>query len=510
MAKIITNAHLDGLDGMEKYWSYNGLDCAITREVYNVISRQLTPATDLAYRFEMAMQAPAFAMMLRGVCVDDNARAAALRDLQKLEKQIEKEMQDVVGPDWEFKKKRSPKCDKAPKGKKHHKWPDDLDLSEQTCAFCGLPRLVSDPFNPRSPKQVQHLLYEVWGLPKQRNRRTHLVSVDDECLEHLANKFPERKPVLDRLMEARKVRKQIGFMKAPTGIDGRMHSSFNVGATETFRWSSSKAPDMTGVNIQQIADPWRNVFVPDPGMELGYADLEQAESRIIAYDAQDEAFISVHQSSDTHTEVAKLIWPETVLDRTSAELPVAWDSDPQHNYRFYAKKIVHGSNLGMSPVGIAREAHIPIREAEEMQTRYFAAFPRVRARQKEIIKELQETGRLTNPLGVERAFFGRLWDEHVWKEGFSFIPQSMVGFILSIGLWRVWHDLDPGALHCIAQVHDAILFQYPKDRPEVLQAVHDKMLIPLDIRGRTCTIPVEIMVGPNWKKKNMRKWKPAG
>lgn len=500
---------------METYWAYNGLDCAITREVFDVLQARLTPELDRTYRFEMAMQAPAFQMMLRGIAVDDIARGRALRDLEKLEKDIERELVEIVSPSWEFKKKRGSKCEKAPAwGKKYHKWPQDAELDAQHCEFCGVSRLVSDPFNPRSPKQVIHLLYKVWGLPEQFDRKTHKVSVGEESIEKLRKRVRDMKeehPVwlrtFELLLEARKTRKQIGFMRSELGPDSRMHSSFNVGATETFRWSSSQDPYRRGCNIQQIADPWRNVFVADPGMEIFYADLEQAESRVVAYDAQDEAFIAVHAASDTHTEVAKMLWPEIVVDKATAQLPTPWDSDPQHNYRFYAKKIVHGSNLGMTPTGIAREAHISKEAAEEMQARYFDAFPRVKARQKEIAQELRETGKLTNPLGVVKQFFGRLWDDHTIKEGYSFTPQSMVGFILSIGLWRVWDRLDPGALHVLAQVHDAILGQYPiGQRDAVLGRVLELMTVPVEIRGRTLTIPVEIAYGKNWRKSDMTKW----
>lgn len=499
---IVTNTR--GLaDSALTFWAYNALDCCVTREVFDVLSAQLGPATQRTYDFEMAMQAPAFAMMLRGVAIDDIARTRALRELEALEKTIERDFAGMVGDDWDYKVKISSKGCTAPK-RKMHKWSGD-EVGAY-CELCGVARHIPGAINPRSVKQVSELLYSKWKLPEQFNRKTHKASVDDECLERLINKFPERADALRRLLEARKVRKQIGFMRSPLGPDGRMHSSFNVGATETFRWSSSRDPFMQGCNIQQIADPWRNIFIPDPGMELFYADLEQAESRVVAYDAEDEAFIAVHQSSDTHTEVAKMLWPETVVDSTTAKLPVAWDSDPEHNYRFYAKKIVHGSNLGMTPTGIAREAHIKIKAAEEMQERYFAAFPRVRARQKEIAQELLETGQLTNPLGVTKQFFGRLWDPHTEKEGYAYIPQSMVGFILSIGLWKVWHDLDPGQIQILGQIHDAVLGQYSKSKPEVLKEIHDRMVMPINIRGRICTIPVEILVGPNWRKKDMRKW----
>jgi len=113
------------------------------------------------------------------------------------------------------------------------------------------------------------------------------------------------------------------------------------------------------------------MFIADPGKVLCYADLKQAESLTVAYLAGDEAYIEAHKSGDTHTFVARMIWPDLPWtgdiwkDKAWAkEHMPEWDPADGHDFRFQSKRIQHGGNYGMSPYGVARVAHIPVAEAE--------------------------------------------------------------------------------------------------------------------------------------------------
>jgi hypothetical protein len=77
---------------------YNGLDCALTVEIFNEVSgpnmANVTPAQRLIYDFERGMQGPALEMMLRGWKVDlfkrDLAVAKLKREKIKLQKLLDK------------------------------------------------------------------------------------------------------------------------------------------------------------------------------------------------------------------------------------------------------------------------------------------------------------------------------------------------------------------------------------------------------------------------------------
>lgn len=523
MARIVPTSGIGGLTGSLKHWAYNGLDCCITKEVYDVLAPRLDAVTGPTYAFERAVQAPALAMSLRGIAIDEVAREKSLADLGAEEKRLTAQVAIAIAPFWDFKKKQGGYCPKGETERSRHKWPKETPDAEAVCATCGSPRLVAADFNPHSAVQLKELLYNKLQLAKQYDRKTHALSAGKECVERLRNKYPNHAPILDAITDAHKARKQIGLLKSKVGPDGRMHSSFNVGATETFRWSSSKDSFGNGCNIQQVADRSRNIFIADPGMTLFYADLEQAESRCVAYDAQDENYIRAHEASDVHTAVCKMLWPnlpwtgDDDKDKKVAETPTPWD--PHHTYRDYSKHVQHGSNIGMTAVGIARDAHIPIKEADKMQSLYFNAFSGVRRRQRELAREVKETGQIITPMNDKRQFFGRLWDDSTIREALAFTQQSMIAKILNMSLWRVWVEMDtylnpsgpqvndPNRAWLLAQVHDAILGEVRIGDVGALGRIKELMTIPVPVRGRTMTVPVELKTGPNWRKDALTTWK---
>jgi DNA polymerase I-like protein with 3'-5' exonuclease and polymerase domains len=153
-------------------------------------------------------------------------------------------------------------------------------------------------------------------------------------------------------------------------------------------------------------------------------------------------------------------------------------------------------------------AHIPVKEAQLAYDNYHAAFPGIQVWQRQTKAQVLESQPLVNPLGRRIRLFGRPWDGHTYKQGLSYRPQSGVADILDLALWRVWHEHDPELVQTLAQVHDAILGQYPDGlRERAIMALEEGMTIPTPITGadgveRVMVIPVEIAVGSNWGKRS--------
>lgn len=541
MATVITEQDIaQGLSGSERYWVYNGLDCCITSEVRDVLGPRVRAdsAVDRTYRFELACQSPALSMMLRGAAFDEGACTKAIKFWEQEERRLTEVCCGQIEGVWHGTKQRVGKClDDKP-----HRWnnakncKDDVRVdcanAAAVCLKCGKSRLVPADFNPLSSAQVIKLLYTVLELPVQHSRKgARGVTADDEALERLRlrPKTKERDALILRaILDARKAHKQIGFLKSKRSCDGRLRQSVNVGATETGRWSASKDPFREGTNFQNIADTSRNVIVADPGLWLFYADLEQAESKIVAYDAEDEGYIAAHNAGDVHTFVAKMVWPELPWpndprgDREVADRKTPWDD--QHSYRDYAKHVQHGGNIGQSPAGMARDAHIPLEQAKEVYDRmYGQAFPAVRRRQKEIMATVATTGILVTPLGRKRQFFGRLWDAATQREGMAQTQQSSIADILNLALWRIWEELDtgvnilraprpsdPNRVWLLAQVHDAILGLVRPHDIGTLERVKELMTVPTLIRGQVCTIATDIALGTNFRHFNPKKPETVG
>lgn len=104
-----------------------------------------------------------------------------------------------------------------------------------------------------SNTQLQYIFYDRLGIPPVRHRKTKQPTLDKEAFELLKNKTPWLGFVFDKLKLLRSIKVFAStFLDVKLGRDGRLHPSFNVGGTETFRWSSSSNAFGEGMNLQNI------------------------------------------------------------------------------------------------------------------------------------------------------------------------------------------------------------------------------------------------------------------
>lgn len=540
MALIITNPTGEGynLDAQQRYFLYGGNDCLGTRQCWDVLYPQLVGDDLTLYRAAFAFQAPCLAMTLRGARIDEpqrrlltaacereeTAAVAALNANPQLQ-----EMWDVLG------KRPDSKCAKHPSGKLHQWLPRGAEPRDQFCKHCGGPRLVGTEFNPHSSTQCAHLLYDLLGLKrrwsKQRDAagRRHLTT-DDEALEAIALHDPEVAGLIDLILVARGLRKQLGVLRARLDPDGRWRATFNVCAASTGRMSSSKSPYRSGGNMQNVADKNRGMFTADPGLQLFYADMEAAESTLVAWDAECPQDIKDHENGDAHTGLAQTIFPDLdwgaaggdpKLLRAIAEQRPPWGSDGSQvsSYRQVAKVTRHGTNIGMSAVGIARQLHSSRKLGAEMRERYFARYPENLARQLEIRGRVRDSGVLVGPLGNTRRFLGRLWEDDIQREALAQTQQSTVAWMLGLAVWRIWYELDtrlniastprpsdPNRVWLLGPIHDAVVGLVRPDDDAALARVKEIMECPIVVHRKLLRIRCEIQVGPNWGHAALKKW----
>jgi DNA polymerase I-like protein with 3'-5' exonuclease and polymerase domains len=500
-------------------WAYNAVDCTVTREIHDNLQPLLDrdPEAKRTYAFERAVQAPAFAMTERGILVDGVMRQqeaiATKREFNRLVKAIAKDPEIVAV--WDGAEKETGVCLLSTRKDHRHtweKWEKGKSEVGRVCSSCGAPRLKIKPFSVTSSRQRVHLFYTLWKM-KVQTGKTGEVTADKEAMGRLKNQYPKRAALIDKMLETANLQKQLTVLEARLTKDGRYPTGFRVGNAWTGRWSSTKNHYGEGGNAQNIAERHRHVFVSDPGYLLDYGDLMQAESNVVAHLAGDEEYIAAHKSGDVHTYVTRLVWPEgcggkpwtgdLALDKPIAKQLPEWDPAPGHDFRFQSKRIQHGSNFGLTPIGISYIAHIPQAAAFAAQAGYFRAFPGIPGWQRSVAQKVQNGERLVNPLGRPIRLFGRPWDKHTIRQGLAFLPQSTVADIINVAVWRVWQELEPKEAQLLAQVHDALLLQFLKDRPEIARRVMELMIVPVpvvDYKGvtRMATVLTEAAVGENW------------
>jgi len=463
----------------EKLHIYNGLDCMVTMEVFEVLDPQLDNATRATYEHSKSLQGPVLDMSMRGVRIDIDERTKVLTtyfaDLRRIERALNRILVEGVGY----------------------------------------------PCNWNSPAQLKKLFYEVLGLPTITKRRgsDYGPTVDRNALEKLTAYFLA-KPIVSHILALRDIAKKISTLRTEVDSDNRMRTSYNIAGTNTGRFSSSSSILGTGGNFQNWEERLRRIFIADPGFKLAYIDLEQAESRLVGAIEWnlfgDGTYLDACESGDLHTAVARLAWPtlswtgDKLADKLVAELPFY----RQHSYRHMAKVLGHGTNYNGQPFTMHQHTKIPIPAIEQFQSAYFKAFPAHQRWHAHVANQVRQDGYMINLMGRKRWFFGRRDDPTTVREAIAFDPQGSVGDILNIGMRQVW---ETNLCQLLMQVHDAILIQYPEeDEAAVLHALTDRILVYVPLRnGRTLVIPCDVKSGWNfasWSEANpdgLRKWRGA-
>ena len=449
MALIVNSA--EGFEGLDSYQSlqfYNALDCCVTVEVWQKRQSHFTSDTLRTYLNEKDIQAPTLEMQLRGIRMDELRTWEECQLLLGEIKQLEAYFSDLS---------------LAAYGK-HVNW--------------------------KSPQQLKSMLNGLGFTCRDTERDT---------LEKLKAHFWAEPIVLTILALRDKTKLYDVLAKSKRNRDHRFHAAFKVPGTTTGRLSSAKDPFGEGHNLQNINERPRRCFIPDLGMKFCYIDLEQAESRGVAYLSGDEAYIQACESGDLHTAVAKMVWPE--LEWTgdlSQDKKIAEQPFYRHfTYRYMAKRGGHGTNYYGKPPTMSRHLKISTHLMEEFQERYFGQFPGIRQWQFSVMQRLQQEGTITTPFGRFRRFFGRPTDDATVRKAIAHEPQSLISDVLNTGLWRIWKYMPE--VQVLAQVHDAVLFQYPEElEDDILPRAIQLIQIPISIGPRTMIIPSEAKIGWNW------------
>lgn len=447
---------------------YNGLDCCVTAEVFGEISSLLPahPQAQIIYDFERALQAPVLEMMQRGFRVDQYERRKGIEFLRGQLAVLDEQLQAMAYAIWD------------------------------------------KPLNPNSPKQLIDFFYHKMRLPEQFkfDKGVRKISTNRDALEKLELYFYAR-PIVATILEMRNISKKLSVLETEIDPDGRMRTSYNIAGTETGRWSSSANAFGTGTNLQNITAELRKIFIADPGYKLIGIDLEQAESREVGWLCgilfDDWTYLDACYSGDLHTLTCKLIWRdlpwtgEPKADRAIAE-QIFYRN---YSYRDMSKRGGHGSNYYGTPPTMARHLKVPPKLMEDFQHNYFETFPGIRRWHRWVAQQIQTTQVLTTPFGRQRHFFGRPNDDTTLREAIAFSPQSSTGDRMNLGLYRIWRDMRSNSIQLIAQVHDAVYFQFPEGKVDEQEAVEQALkLIRVDIehKGRTLIVPGEAKSGWNW------------
>ncbi|WGX76697.1 DNA polymerase I [Paraclostridium bifermentans] len=351
--------------------------------------------------------------------------------------------------------------------------------------------LAGEEFNINSPKQLGVILFEKLELPVIKKTKTGY-STNAEVLEQLSDKHE----IIDKITEYRQIVKLKstyvdGLINIINPISHRIHSSFNQTITTTGRISSTE-PNLQNIPVRlELGRNIRKVFIADKGSKLVDADYSQIELRVLAHMSQDEHMIDAfNHNVDIHTKTASQVFGIDINDVTSEQ-------------RSAAKAVNFGIVYGISDFGLAKNLHIPVKEAKNYIDNYLNTYEDIKSYMDVTIEEAKEDGYVKTILNRRRYIPEIKSSNTVLKNlgkrlAMNAPIQGSAADIIKIAMVNVYKKLEERDLKSklVLQVHDELIIECIEDElEEVSKIVKDEMehAVSMDVN-----LDVDLNTGDSW------------
>jgi DNA polymerase I len=358
-------------------------------------------------------------------------------------------------------------------------------------------KLVGEPFNLGSPKQLGDILFGKMGLPGGKKTATGQWATGAGALEELAEQGHE---LPARILDWRQLAKLKstytdalpGFVNPQTG---RVHTSFAMAATTTGRLSSSD-PNIQNIPVRnEQGRKIRTAFVATPGNKLISADYSQIELRVLAHMADIPQLKKAFADGlDIHAMTASEMFGVPLKDMPS-------------DVRRRAKAINFGIIYGISAFGLANQLSISREEAGAYIRTYFERFPGIKDYMEATKKAVHRDGFVSTIFGrkchypqigtknpSERAFLERAAiNAPIQGSAADIIRRAMVRMEDALGAARL-------SARMLLQVHDELIFEAPASEVEAALPVIRRVMIDAPLPAVLLSVPlqVDVRAALNW------------
>lgn len=351
-----------------------------------------------------------------------------------------------------------------------------------------------EEINIRSPAQLKELLYTKLNLPPQTNRKTGALTTDETALSKLFQKT--KNPILEQILSYRELNKILTtYVDIDLDLEDKVYTSYNIGGTDTGRWSSSRSailPFGSG-NLQNIPKDGlgsivRKMFIPSQeNFVFLEADFIQAEAVIVAYLINDERLIQAFRSKeDIHKLTASMMFNVQVEQIT----------DP---LRKIGKLIRHAMNYSAGPKVLSAAAEIALPVAKYYLELFHKMCPQLAIWHESIRMQLKTSSTLITPLGRKRKFYDR-YDDSTFRGAYAYIPQSTVADLTNMSLVKFYENFGH-KWSLVLQAHDAIMIECPAEQlKEAAEALKSCMTWEVKINNKIAVLDVDFKSGKNWKE----------
>jgi uracil-DNA glycosylase family 4 len=376
------------------------------------------------------------------------------------------------------------------------------DIEKRRRAFVEACRVAThdDAYecNPLSPRDLGKLFFEELRLVGRG------VSTDAEnrarLFKHPRTSEPAKEVI--RILDEYKVEHKFFSTYASSTVDddGRFRCEYKQTGVQSAPGRLSSAQTMwgTGLNLQNIPERGKGMFLIDDGYVASYFDASQIEARIVAYLANitkwKEQFERARLnpgSYDAHCALASDMFKVPYDQVPKSD----FDANGKHTIRYVAKRCRHGLNYRMGADRLATASGLTLREADTAWHIYHRETPELVVWWTDTITEVRRTRVLMSPFGRRWILLER-FDDDALESIVAFKPQSTAGDKVASVIYLSENDPRwPTDARIILNIHDALVaIHRPEDGAIVRSIMKEHMEKPIIIRGESLIIPSEFAV----------------
>lgn len=320
--------------------------------------------------------------------------------------------------------------------------------------------VAGESFNPNSPKQLQHILFEKHNIPVIKRTAKGDPSTGEEVL----NKLADEHLLAQLILKYRGLSKlkntytdKLPQMVSPN--DHRVHTNYNQTGTVTGRLSSSD-PNLQNIPVRnEEGRRIRQAFIAPKGYKIVSADYSQIELRIMADLSGDKRLQhAFKKDKDIHRFTAA----ETLGIKENEVTPMQ---------RRKAKAVNFGLIYGMSAYGLAKQLGVSRHEAQSYINLYFHRYPGVGTYMEETRQQAAADGYIETLTG-RRLYLPNIKSNRgierraAERAAINAPMQGTAADIIKIAMIQMsdWIKTEPeDTIRMVMQVHDELIFEIKED-----------------------------------------------
>ncbi|KAJ4975247.1 hypothetical protein NE237_000353 [Protea cynaroides] len=276
-----------------------------------------------------------------------------------------------------------------------------------------------------------------------------------------------------------------------SGKDGRVHCSLNIN-TETGRLSARRPNLQNQPALEKDRYKIRQTFIAAPGNSLIVADYGQLELRILAHLANCKSMLDAFKAGgDFHSRTAMNMYPHIreAVEQNRVLLewhpqpgeeksPVPLLKDAYASERRKAKMLNFSIAYGKTPVGLARDWKVSVKEAKATVDLWYRERKEVLKWQEERKKEAHTTQRVHTLLGRARRFPAMVHASnsqrgHIERAAINTPVQGSAADVAMCAMLEISRNAQLKKLgwKLLLQVHDEVILEGPMESAEVAKAI---------------------------------------